>query len=441
MPELLSGAVTRIHPTLPIFRVEDGGDTVFYAPGFSTRAPGHDGLEAAALEAERAWQALASKPFTPECLTVYLSNRCNLGCRYCFAAPAEPTRANSRLRVIRDDEAGADFPILSEAAVAAAARVVARHCARLGKPLTLVLHGGGEPTLHWALLQRVRALVTAIANEHRVASWAYIATHGAISSEQAQWLSEHFDLVGLSCDGPAAIQNANRPFAGGGRTSDLVERTAAILRAARTPFTVRATITPANVWRQADIVRYASRELGAAMVRIEPVYDGRHRHEAHFSRDDAGAFVAGFLDAQAAGLELGCEVGMSGVRGDEIHGPYCNPLRDVLHVTPDGAATACFLSTGEDHGADAPLAMGGFDSASGEFIVDYERASLLRRRATHVPERCHDCLNVYHCARDCPDTCVITVDPSEKQTEGFRCRVQQLVTLERVRQTGGSNER
>ena len=83
----------------------------------------------------------------------YPDNRCNLGAL--FATPFPWTRAapRSACGCVRAN-ADAELPILPEPVAYAAARLVARNCAAKGKPLTLVLHGGGEPTLHWDLLER-----------------------------------------------------------------------------------------------------------------------------------------------------------------------------------------------------------------------------------------------------------------------------------------------
>ena len=370
--------------------------------------------------ASRAWEDLATRPFEPECLTLYLSNRCNLACRYCYSAPEEEARAG--LRVLGD----ASFPVLSEAAVAAAARRVAAWCAAKGRPLTLVLHGGGEPTLHWELLGRVRSICLREAELAGVGLWSYIATHGVLAESRVRWLARNFDLIGLSCDGPPDIQAANRPAASGGDTSRAVERTAGILNGENAAFSVRATITPETTARQADIVEYFHAVLRARTIRFEPAYSGRRRNGDRFRTADADSFVKHFLEAETTAKRRGCDLQISGVRLDEIHGPFCTPLRDVLQVTPDGKASACFLSTGSGDAADEAMATGGFNRNTGEFEVDTRRAAAARLQAARIPVRCRECHNVHHCARECPDVCLLTDDADEGASEGFRCRVQKL---------------
>lgn len=446
----LGGTTSRIHPSLPIFRLDQGEHVVLYAPGSPVATTRSRALEVEAVLAGRidagaearvlagrlqergraaldAWQQRRDKSFQPECLTLYLSNQCNLGCTYCYAMPADAAHVHLRRRVHHSTSAGAEFPVLSQDVIAAAARLVARTCSQSGKPLTLVLHGGGEPTLHWDVLVRAWESCAAAAADEGVRLWSYIATHGLMTDERARWLARHFNLIGLSCDGPPAIHDVNRPTAARMATSAAVERTAGVLRDEAADYIVRATVTPASASRQAEMVTYLCDHLFAKNVRVEPAYDARRAAGRYFQPADAEAFVSGFLDACEAAEARGCDLQLSGVRIHEIHGPYCNPSRDVLQLTPDGAASACFLSVGNDRHEDQPLVVGRLDQVSGDFVLDHARIASMRRRAARVPSACESCHNVYHCARDCPDGCLLTNRPASTLDEGFRCRVQRLV--------------
>jgi uncharacterized protein len=451
--------VIRLHPALPVFRLDEAGQTVLYAPGVAlattsavaaeverafresrpTLPDGEAARVAAILEergeaAARAWRRLAESPFEPECLTLYPSNRCNLACSYCWAAPPGPRRGRERVRRGSAGNLRPDFPTLSEQVVYAAARLVARNCANRNRPLALVLHGGGEPTLHWGLLRRVRDRIGRIARDRGTTVWAYIATHGVLHETRARWLAARFDLIGLSCDGPPEIQNLNRPSAGGAPTAAIVERTARVLADAGTPFIVRSTVTREHVTRQRDIVSYACDRLGVRTVRFEPVYGARRVPSAGFQAEHADEFVEHFLAARTEAVRRGCDLQISGVRLDEIHGPYCNPLRQVLQLTADGVAAACFLSTGAGGPEEAVMALGRVNPSTGDFDIDRERAQELRRRAARLPARCEACANIYHCARDCPDVCVVTAEPEVEQIEGFRCRVHKILAQHRIRE-------
>lgn len=443
-----AGRTIRLHPDLPIFRLDDGDRVLLYTPGRpllttadvalgvaavlagASHSDAHvnaiaETLEHRGRDAWAGWHQFATTAFEPECLTLYLSNQCNLACGYCYAVPPDEVRARMRTRV---HAAPAEFPLLSESVVVAAARLVAGHCAAKGKPLTVVFHGGGEPTVHWDLLTRIWDHVACMSRAHGIRLWSYVATHGAVTEDRARWLGAHFDLVGLSCDGPPEIQHANRPFATGSTTAKMVERTARILSDEAASVVVRSTITPASVRRQSEIVHYVCGRLYARAIRFEPAYDGRGGPGRFFMPDDAEDFVAHYLEAQRAAEKWGADLQLSGVRIDELHGPYCNPSRGVLQLTPDGTASACFLSVGNQDPSDRILTVGELNSVTGEFLVDPVRMAAQRRQAAAIPGRCLGCHNVYHCARDCPDVCLLTdSEIPEERPEGFRCRVQKLV--------------
>lgn len=391
----------RLHAELPVFRIGGGSRVIIYTPGYlsvvsrneveplvrSLRGePGGDArakqlasaLLPAAVENIARWRSLNQAAFQPRCLTLYLHNECNLRCGYCFS---------------RAGRTGPGAPMPSEA-IAAAAATVARHCRRAGCPLTVVLSGGGEPTLHWSLLRQAVSLTRAAAAREGLAWKGAIVTNGVVSARRAAWLVRTFSSIELSCDGPPDIQDRQRPGIGNRRSSAVVERTARILEGAR-HIAVRSTITPESMMRQAEIVDYVVNVLGLRSLRFEPAYHLRCRAASPFRAGHAAAFVENFLRAQERARASGAELCFAGSRLDEIHGPYCSSLKQALHLTPQGTATQCFFALPPQAAASS--------------------AALL----------CDSCFNQYHCARECPERC--RAGPVSPQDAGFRCRVQRLL--------------
>jgi sulfatase maturation enzyme AslB (radical SAM superfamily) len=399
--------LTRIHPDLPVFLLTRGTSNVLYAPGHLAVVTAAEAekaragriaapLRECAGRAVETWRRRLEAPFEPECLTVYFGGACDLACPYCFASAAsQPAPFN-------------------EAAVLAAARLVARFSAAKRKPFHLTLHGGGEPALHWDALVRLVEATQRIARQAETGWFGYIATNGVMNGERVRWLARNVDLTGISCDGPPDIQDRQRPLAGGGASSIFVERTAGILAQMGARFAVRATITPPAVERQAEIVAYLNERLGATELRFEPVY----RVEPGFAPGQAEWFLDHFLAAQREARKRGCDLQLSGTRLDEVHGPYCNVLRDVLQVAADGTAAGCFLESGAGTG------IGGWDETGGEYRIDAEKIAAQRRKLAEIPARCRDCFNLYHCARDCPERCALT---GAEAAPGFRCRLERLL--------------
>jgi uncharacterized protein len=416
------------HGDLPLFCQALGDHAMFYTPGYVAVA----GRQAAgrvvrllageetgvASEAEREWATglrrraaqqaqRTQEDFAPECLTLYLNNECNLNCLYCFSDPVSQPA-----------------PRLSLAAIRAAAALAASACRARHRPMTVALHGGGEPTLHPAELAAALSAVEQAAQEHGVTLFRYIATNGVMPAARARWLAQHFDLIGLSCDGPSQIQNAQRPQQGGGATAHIVERTGGILHNQGRRLHVRVTITPETMARQAEIVSYICRVLQPEEIHLEPVYRGGRAGAAQgFGPQDAATFSEGFLEALAVAEGHGVALAISGTRLAERHGPYCNVLRNVLNLVPGDAATACFKHTHRQSAAAHGMVVGAMDGEQGCFVIDDQAVRSLRQRLAVVPQGCSSCFNRWHCAGDCPDACLL----EGAGAHGFRCRVQKMV--------------
>jgi sulfatase maturation enzyme AslB (radical SAM superfamily) len=413
----------RVHSELPIFRLNRGARTGLYAPGLLVVArrdqadriltglsaalpdepPSPPRATASRLEQQArvgldAWDALCRRRFSPACLALYLSNRCNLACGYCFSAPwplAPRPSPGHRARTVT----------LQLGPIGDAARDTAASCARSGQPFFLSIQGGGEPSLHGELLRHIVALTQAIASAAGVEWRSHLSTNGVMSTHRARWISDAIHHIGLSCDGPPDIHDRQRPLAGGGSSSQFVRRSAAQFRRYAQGYSIRATITDDSAARQTEIVTYLADTLGCRDLRFEPLYlPGRSRlRPPHPLR-----FIDGFFAARERADALGCTLKLSGVRMNEIHGPYCNRLREVLLLMPDGRASDCFAG-----GRTASVGSHGTVAA-----VCQEAA--LPHRALTVPPPCRDCINCLHCARDCPDVCYAEAPAA---VGGTRCKI------------------
>jgi oxygen-independent coproporphyrinogen-3 oxidase len=390
--------IRRIDPELPLFQIRSGSREVYYAPGHMAL------LEPVARRAAESRSSTRTHtPFAPECLAISLSNCCNLNCGYCYAG----------------SRSAADVDHAPDRAIAAAAALVAENCVRAGTPFHLALQGDGEPMMQRDRLRRIVELTRAAAELHRADWFGYVATNGVVSEVTALWMARTFSRVSLSCDGPPDIQDRQRPLASGGESSPYVERTAQTLRLALGRLDVRITITPHSSARQEEIVRYLHGALGATHIRFEPVY----RQAEGFRLEHAGEFVVNFLQAQAAANELGIELSYSGVRLDEIHGPYCDVLSGTLRLNTAGKAVACFCAS-----TSGALEIGRLDPGTGRFVLDGDRIAQIQAAATATPPLCRGCINIYHCSRDCPDACVLDVERRLPLEASFRCTVNRQLT-------------
>jgi uncharacterized protein len=415
--------------------------SLFYAPGWLVAVPLEqtaafmealhsasqgegqqaDELHQHASQAQRHWTELHTRPFQPLCLTLYLNDTCNLNCSYCFSAPS--------LRA----------PVhLSLEAIQAAAGIVAGNCQASQKPFTVVFHGGGEPTLEHALIFQTLGWLEQLAARSGLPLFCYLATNGVMSASLAERLAARFDLFGLSCDGASDIQELQRPLRKPGPHSSswYVEQTAQTVHDAGKPLHVRVTVTPKTLLRQAEVAEYICRQLQPQEIHAEPIYlRGRAGAATGFETNQAEAYVSAFFEAKRVAGQYGVKWLASGSRPSEVHGAYCHVWRDVLNLTPEGVATACFTLAHAEDIYERDVDLGCWDDSASRLTLDQGRVEAVRRTLSREPQACLTCFNRYHCARQCPDVCLL--DP-QATTGGFRCRVQALMTDKLIQRTAES---
>lgn len=373
-----------------------------------------------ARDAEREIADVSRREFAPECLTIYVSNQCNMRCRYCFSRPSSGPGETVSFKGVR-----------------AAARLVARECAERSHPFTVALHGGGEPALDPRLLERILGIATEESRRFGLRPRTYIATNGAVPEETARLLANLFDHVGVSCDGPPAIQDRQRSCSDGQPRSGDVSRTMRTLRRFGRPFDIRATITRETVDRQPEIVSHLADRYAPNEIRIEPVYANPSGDEP-LHADRAAAFVRGFLEAQEAGRSRGVPVTTSITRPDSVYGPYCNVPRRVLNLVPGDIATGCFLESRPEGMTRRGVVVGSLDQTSGEFRLEGDNIRTLSARYATRYATCTDCLCSHQCTRGCPDRCVLEspamLPDREGGSGGFRCAVNRLLLEATIRE-------
>jgi sulfatase maturation enzyme AslB (radical SAM superfamily) len=413
--------------SFPVFRQDLAEVSLFYAPGYLVLTD-HDhaedfnaqlaaplpSLHMAArlrehsLAAMQDWEnTFKAKPLAPLCLTLYTSQNCNLNCSYCFSQEKNAfSDANLELEFIRQS-----------------AEEVAANCKNAKVPFTLVIHGGGEPTMD-ARLPDILSVVDKVADHYQLEHFHYLATNGVMSEEQAHWAVQNFDEIGLSCDGPADIQATQRPLKNGLRSTAHVERTAAIIRRAGKPLHIRATITSRSLERMPEIAAYLCTSLKASEVRIEPVFQGGRTHpDNNIPADQAEQFCASFLEARRVAAASGTGWFYSGSRLEDIHGRYCQIFRNVLNLVPGNGISACFKTSGRSQAQDWGMEIGLHDNAG--FAVNPERVDKLQQILITDDPICESCVNRFHCTRGCPDYCPAVCGSG---TDQFRCRLNRMLT-------------
>jgi len=342
------------------------------------RLPWHDGwLE---LDAGPP-RAAATAPVT---LTLETGPGCALACGYCYAR-ARPTRAGA----------------LADAAVAAAARLVAEHARRERRPMLLGLHGAGEPLRELERLERAAATVREQAARIGVSLQLSVTTSGVVSDAVRRWLVDNVSILTVSWDGPREIHDRQRPRQDGRGSHEAVMDTLhAFAAASRGLLRLRSTVLAASHRSLPDAVVALDEALPASgaprVFHLEPRFAAARGGGPHPEAPTPEEFTRTFLEALVALGGRRAVLETAQVRPEGEHGRHCLMWQDNLALHDDGRIGACFL--------DAALTLGAWSPSDGVELDAARVAELTRLTSTASPD-CARCFLDRSCARYCPDDC------------------------------------
>ncbi|MEA3327562.1 MAG: radical SAM protein [Chloroflexota bacterium] len=382
---------------LPIFYKARNEDVFLYAPGFMVCVEKPNWEKS--LSASSEWQTLQTHAekaneqpcswhdrFTPVSLNVYITRSCNLHCRYCFS---DPSQANP------------EYLAPSTESIIEGARLVAKNCSETGIPMTLVLNGGGEPTLDSRIVPLV-SYVKELCNQENVPLFTYLATNGIMSTEKANKVCALFDLIGLSCDGPPEIQDLQRPTVGGGKSSTIVERTVAIFHHNHQKFEARVTLTKKSWPRMISIANYLVDKIHPQAINVELAY---RTPPFPINEEDLEKFIKCYFEAKDLCKEADIPWHSNSIRPGNHHRQYCHILQNTLQVIPGDIASMCFLDNDYLESSQRGTQIAVFDQDSKKWVINHTKITANRKILIRDPEICKNCFISSHCHRSCPDIC------------------------------------
>ena len=349
--------------------------------------------------------------FRPFEVTLFLTSRCNLRCRYCYADAGHKT-------------IDMPWPVAR-----AAIDLAAENAGWLGHTSFCVgFHGGGEPTLAWSMLIRCVAYAREKADLMGLDVSFFAATNGFLSKTQRTYMAEHFSNINVSLDGPRDIQDYNRPTIGQQGSYQTVRDTLTYFNDVGLDFGIRTTVTRASVGRMTEIVEDLRSRFRFIYLQMEPVWlCGRCVHsEDPPPADDL--FIENFIRAFKRGQELGIQVSYSGARLDTLTSKFCAAPGDSFTVLPEGIVTSCYEVTEPSDPKAAIFHFGSFNPATGKFEFDFDRLEALRQLTVDKLPFCEDCFCKWHCAGDCLSK-AFDLSQSFQHSGSIRCKINRALTL------------
>ena len=361
--------------------------------------------------------------FLPHEVTLFATDQCNLRCRYCYADAGK----NNRKMHIETAKAAIDL-VANNAGLAGLSQ------------FALGFHGGGEPTLAWDLVSGAVDYAREVADKKGLDVEIFAATNGMFNKQQREFILKKFTNLNISIDGPADIQDYNRPKVDGSGSLATIKDNLQFLDEHKFPYGIRATITRKDVHRMAEIVRWFKSEFNITFLHLEPVWlCGRCLTTGEEAPADDD-FIKYYAQAIEAADQIGLNLVYSGLRLDSLLSKFCAAAGDGFNVLPDGVVTSCYEITDGANPKAELFHYGRYDFGRKEFVFDAEKIKRLQRYSVENIPWCQDCFCKWHCAGDCLSK-AFDISKSFQHEGSPRCVLNRRLTIMQLEKmiAGGAN--
>jgi len=352
----------------------------------------------------------ANYTFMPHEVTLFATDRCNLRCRYCYADAGKRNRE------------------MSFETAKAAIDLVAGNAGLIGlAQFAIGFHGGGEPTTAWDLVTKAVDYAHQVAENKGLDVEVFAATNGMFNEKQRDYILQKFTNLNISIDGPADIQDYNRPKVDGSGSFTIIRDNLKFLDEHHFSYGVRATITKKDVHRIEEIVEWFKSEFNINFLHLEPVWlCGRCLTTGEEAPSD-DEFIEYYARAMEKAEQIGVNLVYSGLRLDSLLSKFCGAAGDGFNVLPDGFVTSCYEVTENSDPKAELFHYGRYDFDRKEFIFDTDKIKRLQRFSVENIVHCQNCFCKWHCAGDCISK-VFDASKSFQHEGSSRCTLNRRLT-------------
>ncbi|MFH1530353.1 MAG: radical SAM protein [Pseudomonadota bacterium] len=370
------------------------------------------GLRLISEEAPAARPAVAALSEDPiarlTSVTLFLTTRCNLACRYCYAAGGERNRT------------------LPVAAARRAVGFVMENAKANGVDVVPVgFHGGGEPTRAWELLRRVVDHARQVATAVGVRPVFGITTNGVLERDRCDWLIENGFEISLSMDGLGDVHDQLRPLRGTGSSFRRILRTLKRLGAGGAPHGVRITVSDANLAGVPDLVRFLCEDSACHTIQLEPLHLGGRAGTAGLRPPEISEFISLWTECREHASRHGRILRYSGLHYPGARSRFCRATGRSLCVTPDLHLTSCYEVLEDRDPRAAQFFFGRYRPDTDRLEIDPDILAAQQTLCVEHAPWCADCIAKHHCAGDCPAKRALESPGDDR----YRCRLNRELLL------------
>lgn len=333
-----------------------------------------------------------------------LTNRCQLKCIYCYAARGQTSpkslKFNSAKAVI--DEVFRLTQMRNE------------------DEYVLDLHGGGEPTLEWDLMENC----IEYARSKQISVKIHLTSNLIWSAKQVNYVIKKIDHLSVSMDGIPDVQNRNRPFFHGGKSSQIVMDNLKRLDDKNYSYGIRLTATPPwnDLYTNIDFIL---KNTNCRSIQVEPAFEKTRAEEKSRIGDDWEEFSKEFIYAIEKTQTVQDMVNFSGIDPTCIRPTFCNALSEAIIVNPEDDLVGCYEVSHSSHPLAKISTIG--KVVDGKVLFNHKNRRKLTLLQAERLNHCQDCFCRWTCAGGCYAR---TFSPGEDGHLHFEnyCRMVQKLT-------------
>jgi len=317
--------------------------------------------------------------YLPIQATLFLTNRCNLRCIYCYASSGE--------------SAPVDMPIsLAKKAI----DIVCENAIELGlNYFEIGFHGGGEPTLNWKTLKEA----VLYARKKPIKAFISMSSNGCYSHKVRDFIIDNFDGVSLSFDGIPEVQNLHRPLANGKPSFPQVMKTLEAFDKRDFPYGIRLTVTSLSVKKLPQIIEFLVTTTKAKHIQAEPAFPRGRGKGLDIDANSVDDFIEQFKSAYEIAAYKGVELIYSGAMVEAVATMLCRAPKEALIVLPTGEVSTCFEVYSPEHPLAKHLLIGKIEDNG--LKIDKKKWRRIACRTVDRIYYCGDCFCKFSCAGDC----------------------------------------